>query len=238
MNEQVSLCQPGNGKGCCVCCGLFNLRNVSSNVLSQFLTEASIEVSYGKIINNLFIRNYDSIKKIYDFRDSTTYVCPFMGFVFSDTPGCLLHPSVNNGIDSRDCSLFGKELCNDYFCPAYRILSDKEKKILIRCTYDWYSYSIGIMDPLSLRWIIQQVEGILNIQIIPGIEQENAIVRCINEALLMVGMLLNTLDCPLFYYSEPEYYLHMRMVSLNSESILNKNVRGEIKRLIINNTHY
>ncbi|HPK45171.1 MAG TPA: hypothetical protein PLV62_09345, partial [Spirochaetota bacterium] len=78
MNKQVSLCQPGNGKGCCVCCGLFNLRNVSHNVLSQFLTEASIEVSYGKIINNLQLRKYGSIKKIYDFRDSTTYVCPFM----------------------------------------------------------------------------------------------------------------------------------------------------------------
>ncbi|HOM86401.1 MAG TPA: hypothetical protein PLH80_08695 [Spirochaetota bacterium] len=238
MNKQVSLCQPGNGKGCCVCCGLFNLRNVSHNVLSQFLTEASIEVSYGKIINNLQLRKYGSIKKIYDFRDSTTYVCPFMGFIFNNTPGCLVHPSINDGIDSRDHSLFGKELCNDYFCPAYRILSDREKKILIRCTCDWYSYSIGIMDPLSFRWIIQQVEGILDIQIVPEIEQENAIVRCVNEALSMLGMVLNTLDAPLFYYSEPEYYLHMRIVSLNSESMLNKNVREAIQRLIINNTRY
>nr|HPK43833.1 hypothetical protein [Spirochaetota bacterium] len=149
-----------------------------------------------------------------------------------------VHPSINDGIDSRDHSLFGKELCNDYFCPAYRILSDREKKILIRCTCDWYSYSIGIMDPLSFRWIIQQVEGILDIQIVPEIEQENAIVRCVNEALSMLGMVLNTLDAPLFYYSEPEYYLHMRIVSLNSESMLNKNVREAIQRLIINNTRY
>ncbi|HRR62158.1 MAG TPA: hypothetical protein P5547_14590, partial [Spirochaetota bacterium] len=54
----------------------------------------------------------------------------------------------------------------------------------------------------------------------------------VNTSLMMVADFFNTVPVPVFYYSEPEYHLHMRELSLNQSSSLNAGVRGKIKNAI------
>ncbi|HXK66361.1 MAG TPA: hypothetical protein PK348_08850 [Spirochaetota bacterium] len=231
-SNKISLCQPAQGKGCCVCCGLFNCADISFAGLEHFLSDATAEIRYSLVTGNI-VRNFELLQKQYTFRETTTYVCPYMGFIDSNTPGCLMHPAVNNGIDRRDCSLFGKEICNDYFCPAYTLLDDRLKKILVRYTDNWYTYSIGIIDPLSFIWIVQLIEDKLGEPIVPEKSTPDSIVvTLVNTSLMMVADFFNTVPVPVFYYSEPEYHLHMRELSLNQSSSLNAGVRDKIKNAI------
>jgi hypothetical protein len=230
--NKISLCQPCKGKGCCVCCGLFNCADISFQGLSHFLSVASYEMQ-GSLVDGNTARNFELLQRRYTFRDTTTYVCPYMGFIESNTPGCLMHPVVNNGIDSRDCSLFGKKICNDYFCPAHRILDDRLKKILITYTYNWYTYSIGITDPLSFAWIVQLIEDSAGKPI--GCESntfDSIIASLIHTSLMIYADFLNQLQEPVFYYSEPEYYLHMRLLSLHQNSSRNAAVREKIQKAV------
>jgi len=230
--NKISLCQPCHGKGCCVCCGLFNCADISFQGLSHFLNEATYEMQSSLVTGNT-ARNFESVQRRYVFRDTTTYVCPYMGFIDSNTPGCLMHPVVNNGIDSRDCSLFGKEICNDYFCPAYRILDDRLKKILITYTYNWYTYSIGIIDPLSFVWIVELIEDAAGKPL--GYESnafDSIIASVIHTSLMIYADFLNHLQEPVFCYSEPEYYLHMRLLSLHHNSSRNAAVREKIQKAV------
>jgi len=231
-NNKISLCQPCHGKGCCVCCGLFNCADISFEELSRFLSEATYEMRRSRVTGTT-VRNFESLQRRYMFRDTTTYVCPYMGFLDSNTPGCLVHPLVNNGNDNRDCSLFGKEICNDYFCPAYRILDDRLKKILITYTYNWYTYSIGIIDPLSFVWIVQLIEDTAGKPIACETNTPDSIVASlINTSLIIYADFLNQLQDPVFYYSEPEYYLHMRLLSLHQNSSRNAAVREKIQKAV------
>lgn len=230
MHNKISLCQPCNGKGCCVCCGLFNCRDISFQGLSHFLSDATYEMQRGAVTGR-HTRNFESLQRRYAFRDSTTYVCPYMGFIDSNTPGCLMHPLVNKGIDKRDCSLFGKKLCNDYFCPAYRILDDRLKKILITHTYNWYTYSIGIIDPLSFAWIVQLIED-TGTPIAAEDTPDGIVATLINTSLMIYADYLNQLQHPVFYYSEPEYYLHMQLLSLNKKTSLNAQIREKIQKAV------
>ncbi len=231
-NNKISLCQPGNGKGCCVCCGLFNLQNISYRELSHFLNDATAELSSCKGMN-IRTRNFNNLQTRYAFRDTTTYVCPYMGYIDATTPGCLVHPSVNKGIDNRDCSLFGKEICNDYFCPAYRLLDERLQKILIAYTYDWYTYSIGIIDPVSFIWIVKLIEDMAGKPIASVNNTPDSVVgNLINRSLTMLAQFFNQLQVPVFYYSEPEYYMHMRSLSLDTTSSSNAGVLDAIEKII------
>ncbi|MGB4270660.1 MAG: hypothetical protein WBK20_15965 [Spirochaetota bacterium] len=231
-HNKISLCQPAHGKGCCVCCGLFNCADISFERLGHFLSAATDEIRYPPVTGNN-VRNFKLLQRRYAFRDTTTYVCPYMGFIDSNTPGCLMHPVVNNGIDRRDCSLFGKEICNDYFCPAYKLLDDRLKKILITYTDNWYTYSIGIIDPLSFIWIVQLIEDLSGKPIVPEKSSIDAnVATLVNTSLMMVADFFNKMPLPIFHYSEPEYHLYMRKLSLNQNSSLNAEVRDNIKKAI------
>lgn len=231
-DNKISLCQPGNGKGCCVCCGLFNLKNISYKELSYFLNDATDELSSCKG-KNKNTRNFKNLQTRYAFRDATTYVCPYMGYVDGTTPGCLMHPSVNKGVDNRDCSLFGKEICNDYFCPAYRLLDERLQKILIAYTYDWYTYSIGIIDPVSFIWIVQMIEEVSGKLIAPeNNNRDTNVAQLVNSSLLVLAQFFNQLPVTVFYYSEPEYYMYMRSLSLDTTTSYNAVVKDAIAKII------
>lgn len=230
--NKISLCQPCHGKGCCVCCGLLNCTDISFEGLSHFLSEATYEIHQSAVTGNT-VRNFELLQRRYAFRDLTTYVCPYMGLIDSNTPGCLVNPLVNNGNDSRDYSLFGKKICNDYFCPAYRMLDDRLKKILITYTHNWYTYSIGITDPLSFIWIVQLIEDTAGKPITCETNNPDSIVASlINISLMIYADFLNQFQEPVFYYSEPEYYLHMRLLSLHKNSSRNAAVREKIQKAV------
>ncbi|MCX8122573.1 MAG: hypothetical protein N3F66_00230 [Spirochaetes bacterium] len=232
-NNKISLCQPGNGKGCCVCCGLFNLKNISFKELSHFLSYLTTKLKRQPTNHCNGFEDFKEVQIRYTFRDNTTYVCPYMGYIGENIPGCLVHPAINQGNDSRELSLFGNEICNNYFCSAYRILDERLKKILIAYTYDWYTYSIGIIDPVSFKWIIQQIEEFMGQKIASVYsDPDKNIATVVNESLMMIADFFNHCNVTVFYYSEPEYYMHMRALSLDKNSSINHSVRDAILKKI------
>jgi len=83
-------------------------------------------------------------EKIYE----VIYCCEYVGFLDDDENrvGCLLHPLQNDGVDLRDASFYGQELCDGHFCPSYYYISRDEKLALINIIDDWYLYGLCITD--------------------------------------------------------------------------------------------
>ena len=71
-----------------------------------------------------------------------------MGFVDEGHKrvGCLLHPSLHQGVDLRTNSFYGVELCDTHFCPSFTYLTEEEQKAVILSLDDWYLYGLVITD--------------------------------------------------------------------------------------------
>jgi hypothetical protein len=81
-------------------------------------------------------------------RYEVIYCCEYLGFIDRDRNkvGCLLHPMQNAGVDLRDISFYGRELCDGHFCPSYHYISSEEKRALIHIIDDWYLYGLCVTD--------------------------------------------------------------------------------------------
>ncbi len=198
----VILCQPGGRRGCSLCCGLFNLRDVAKHALSAFLDGGASRV---ETLPDMY--GDDTGPFHASARDVTSYICPFQGFLDLARPGCLLHRD-HGGTDRRYRSLFGKKICGDYLCPAHSLLPDREKKELIRLVDDWYLYTIAILDPLTFSMILECAARAR------GCGGDSR-----RRALLLRGLSfhaghLAALEGPLFCYSEAEYREHRAKVMM------------------------
>jgi hypothetical protein len=78
----------------------------------------------------------------------TIYNCEFLGFIDQGQKrvGCLLHPSIHEGVDLRGNSFFGAELCAGHFCPSYTHLTKVEQSAVFMALDDWYLYGLVITD--------------------------------------------------------------------------------------------
>jgi hypothetical protein len=78
----------------------------------------------------------------------TIYNCEFLGFIDREEKkvGCLLHPSLHQGIDLRGKSFYGGELCTEHFCPSYTHLTEIEQWAALSALEDWYLYGLVIAD--------------------------------------------------------------------------------------------
>lgn len=145
----IHLCQPDENKSCGACCGLYNWEDHSRNTLAALLKKNStLFFSFGK---NPDIRLYRKLQrktieqqKLCD----TIYNCEFLGFINKEQTrvGCMLHPSLHQGHDMRDCSFYGKEMCARHFCLSYSYLSYVEQTAVVATLNDWYLYGLVITD--------------------------------------------------------------------------------------------
>lgn len=126
-------------------------------------------------------------------RDAGTHVCPFQGFVAPGRPGCLLHPSLK-GEEGRMRSLYGTKICEEYFCPAHRLLTGEEKSFLIEEISHWYPYTIAIIDPWFFSAWYQKINFL---------EQELKRER-MDTLLRIHGEYLARYPGPVFYFTEQE----------------------------------
>lgn len=146
----IHLCQPGKGKSCGACCGLYNYADSSRESLVGRLrrrTRLFREIVHGPEGLQAFARlmgTTESQEKRYE----VIYCCEYVGFLDDKehTVGCLLHPLQNGGTDFRDVSFYGKELCDGHFCPSYHYISDEEKRALLAIIDDWYLYGLCVTD--------------------------------------------------------------------------------------------
>lgn len=146
----VHLCQPGEGKSCGACCGLYNYADSREASLACRLRKRN------RLFRDLVRRREDL--PIYAARIVETenpakryeviYCCEYLGFIDAEEQkvGCLLHPCQNGGEDWRDISFYGKELCDGHFCPSYHYLSREESLALVHIIKDWYLYGLCVTD--------------------------------------------------------------------------------------------
>lgn len=146
----IHLCQPDACKSCGACCGLYNYADSSREALTVKLRDRSN--LYRETVRspaNLkafshTVKEREPDEKLYE----AIYCCEYLGFLDDDERrvGCLLHPLQNGGVDMRDVSFYGVELCNGHFCPSYHFISRKEKQAMITIIDDWYLYGLCITD--------------------------------------------------------------------------------------------
>ena len=144
------LCQPGAGKSCGACCGLYNYVDSSRSSLILRLRARTgrfrrmvrsrkdlQEYSRATIDEEDFQKRYEEI-----------YCCEYLGFLDKEErkAGCLLHPQQNAGVDLRDVSFYGRELCAGHLCPSHYFIPDAQAEILIQIIDDWYLYGLCITD--------------------------------------------------------------------------------------------
>ncbi len=150
MESFIHLCQPDANKSCGACCGLYNYAANSRESLSARLRRRT----------DLFRKTVKSVEDLKKFsravleREDQTriyeviYCCEYLGFLDAGEKkiGCLLHPLQNQGIDLRDVSFYGTELCEGHFCPSYHYISRDEKLALINIIEDWYLFGLCVTD--------------------------------------------------------------------------------------------
>lgn len=189
--DEIILCQPDSLKGCSLCCGLFNFKDISRQSLTAFL-EKGLE-------RESLIKNYEDYTEPADVRDRESHVCPYQGFLSEGKPGCLLHP-LFCGEEKRGRSLFAEKVCSRFLCPAHYLLSMEEKKALIKLVNDWYLYSVAIADPLFFSQIYKKRVAEFSLD-----REEDMVRKLINIDLLEHGKRMMKEDKILFSYSVSEY---------------------------------
>jgi len=146
----IHLCQPDMCKSCGACCGLYNYADSTRESLTRKLRNRT--KLFREMVNtpadlrafSETVKGREPGERLYE----VIYCCEYLGFLGDDERrvGCLLHPLQNGGVDMRDVSFYGVELCNGHFCPSYHFISREEKQALIRIIDDWYLYGLCVTD--------------------------------------------------------------------------------------------
>jgi hypothetical protein len=146
----IHLCQPDANKSCGACCGLYNYADSTKVSLSRRLRERTnyfretVRCREDLPDFSRTVKMSEDTRKIYE----VIYCCEYLGFLddAEKKVGCLLHPCQNGGVDMREVSFYGGELCEGHLCPSYHYLSREEKLALSNMANDWYLYGLCVTD--------------------------------------------------------------------------------------------
>jgi len=211
-DDGIILCQPDNGKGCSLCCGLFNFRDITHASLTQFLEDGAAREKG--------LTTYNDFQTPHGIRDEHSHICPYQGFLSAGKPGCLIHP-LSSGRDGRERSLFASKICEKFFCPAHTFLSVEEKLFLTENVKHWLLYSIAIADPESFSFIYNYVKDNFADSGIAGV--------LVNEGLAAHAENLASCTGVIFSYSIPEYNINKMNFGLKH---INKSRDHVVSRII------
>jgi len=200
LMEKILLCQPDSLKGCSLCCGLFNLQDISTTSLFEFLNDGRNREKSYKI--------YSEYKDEISVREISSYICPYQGFLDRGKPGCLIHP-LAAGSEARDRSFFMSNICSRFICPAHALLTYEEKDFLIKSVDDWYIYSTAIADPESYSFIHNRIKESYGESL-----DDNRAKKILSRALYVHGENLSKYKGAIFSYSVPEYNINKKNFSL------------------------
>ena len=90
--------------------------------------------------------------------------CPFLGLLDHHRPdqdparsrvGCLLHPSLHDGRDARDCGVYDRDTCEDYLCAAHQLLKAHERRLIVSAIEDSYLYGLVVSDVRFVRELLE-----------------------------------------------------------------------------------
>ena len=166
-----SLCQPDDRKSCGACCGLYNYADWQRPSLAARLRRRTAGLrSLGRLdppalrAFSAWVRATEPPGKLLE----TIYNCEYLGFVdpHERRVGCLLHPSLHDGRDLRDCSFYGADLCAGHFCLSYQKLTAAEKACVVLALDDWYLYGICVTDVDLCKSFFAQASALIGAE--PG----------------------------------------------------------------------
>ena len=162
---KVYLCQVNRTVSCGACCGLYNVEDASREALQSRLMART----------DKFTRVPRTVDAILEFKAEIEFKedesrpfpkfhhCPYIGLAGTNRSrvGCLLHPLAdgNQGIDFRGLSYYGGMACRVYFCPTYREVSGKVKKLILGVASDWYLYGLVITEVSMLQAFSDQLQN-------------------------------------------------------------------------------
>jgi hypothetical protein len=148
--NSFTLCQPDSGKSCGACCGLYNYVDSSYFSLVKRL-HLRTELFHNLVSGSSDVPVYS--EKILSREDKSKryeviYCCEYLGFLdgAEKRVGCLLHPLQNSGLDLRNVSFYGQELCAGHLCPSHHFIPESQARILIKIIDDWYLYGLCLTD--------------------------------------------------------------------------------------------
>jgi hypothetical protein len=153
---------------CGACCGLYNVRIASRNVLFNLLRERTRQFrKTPRTVDAIF-----QFKKSVEAREGTDrpmpdfHHCPFLGLIgpAHTAVGCLLHPQGegNGGMDFRSVSYYGGMTCHIYFCPSTRLLPLRYRQIIRSVLDDWYLYGLIVTETKLLQAFFEELEERMN----------------------------------------------------------------------------
>ena len=160
----MHLCQPEQGKSCGACCGLYNWHDHTRPTLTALLRRRRalfLSLGVGPDLAH-YSREAKALhhgpKLLEDIHN-----CEFLGFLDDGERkvGCLLHPSVNEGVDLRDFSFYGPGLCAAHLCPSYAHLTEVESLAAINAIDDWYLYGLVITDIDFVKGFLRHAQDLL-----------------------------------------------------------------------------
>ena len=161
------LCQPDGKKSCGACCGMYNDPGASDR-------EATLErlaLRTRAFRQKLDPSDTDALQRFRrDHEPGPTDKllpdlpsCPFLGLLDHHRPqddpatsrvGCLLHPSLHDGRDARDCGVYDRHTCEDYLCAAHALLKAHERLLIVRSIQDSYLYGLVVSDVRFVRELL------------------------------------------------------------------------------------
>lgn len=158
----LHLCQPDAKKSCGACCGLYNWKDHSRSALQRLLAMQTELLE--RCLPSGDIAAYRAARQQ---RLTSTPLCPdiynceFLGFINPGRTrvGCRAHPALNGGRDLRDLCLYGRDICQNHFCPGYGCFSIIEQKAVIAAIDDWYLYGLVITDIDLVKEFFKLVEN-------------------------------------------------------------------------------
>jgi hypothetical protein len=168
---QIHLCQPDDVKSCGACCGIYNyVVNTREELSARFDYRRKLmqKVRHGELSLESYrdaLRHREDGRRIY----KTIYTCEFAGWLDGDRKrvGCMIHPMQNAGIDMRDMSFYGREICEGHFCPSYQKLSDNEARIIVDTLDDWYLFGAVITDIDYVKTLFRIIQDMIGEEIKP-----------------------------------------------------------------------
>ncbi|MBI4764206.1 MAG: hypothetical protein HY787_06345 [Deltaproteobacteria bacterium] len=173
------LCQPGAGKSCAACCGLYNYADSSRESLTRRLRARTRRFGEMTKTGDGLERYAKEISAVEDLRKryEVIYCCEYLGFLDEQERrvGCLLHPAQNSGIDRRVGSFYGQELCAGYLCPSHQYIPKHQLKILIKIIDDWYLYGLCLTDIDLVTTYFRLLSDKIGEELKPGVFNNQAL---------------------------------------------------------------
>lgn len=215
MSDLVVLCQPDERKSCGACCGLYNYVDSSRSSLEQRLRSRTKRFQELKVKPGGVDLYAKEILAAEDFtkRYEVIYCCEYLGFLDKEEKkvGCLLHPMQNSGLDMRDRSFYGQELCAGHLCPSHYYIPQSQTQILVKIIDDWYLYGLCLTDidlaTAYFRILADRVFEELKPEVFDNVELKNIALEFFNWKITWPFRSLESNRLGKYYFDGSQYMI-------------------------------